>query len=157
DVDVVKVGPGKYCVLNTAPWVKWQSYLYWLEHRATVVQPPNMQNNNWIEDEHPDPYYQLVDLLDTLAMFLGLSPQTANSFEVFLRGDDEFLQRLHQFMQGHPREDLDRGLLHAELVHNGTCLIPEHRTVYLTNLSVNRAAEKLAQLLNYSYTQMPLI
>lgn len=31
NVDVLKLKPGKFCVLGSPPWVKWQSYLMYLE------------------------------------------------------------------------------------------------------------------------------
>lgn len=82
-VDVVKLAKNQYCILNAPPWVKWQSYLLFLEGRADVqdaVDPTDhvarfvrvaMRDLNLSTDSE-------IDVRD-LAIFSGQSSQSLRS------------------------------------------------------------------------------
>ncbi len=75
--DVVRSGEGQFCVLNIAPWVKWQSYLHFLEK--------NLQKN---EDHlEPDPTEMVAHYLKILALELNLS-YNEKSFSIYLANED---------------------------------------------------------------------
>jgi hypothetical protein len=123
-VDVVRLGPRKFCLQNVPPWVKWQNYLLFLEE--------HFDKN--LDDE--------LDLTDIVAQYvklvsqdLGLSGKT-DHFSVMSAQDRNFWQQLEQ------------NLSHKELqfieswVEQGRSFyIPQLSLGFLARSSVNNASQ----------------
>ena len=156
--DVVKLDDHRYCILNTPPWVKEQSYLNWLEHRRRRSEDEIYEDEfGDLEDEY-DYQGRMWDMVDTIASFLKLDKKQLGSFHIFSGGDLEFLSMLYQAMKS-PKFNAPfyAELLRAEIIYNGTCLLPKENLIYLANATGNRIAEKLALWMHLQYAGSLLV
>lgn len=140
--DVLELKRGVYCVMNTAPWVKLQSYLHW--HRKAPVLTSKLLNTE-IDDADPEdviPYDdEVCHLARIVARFLGVEEPDLGDVSVYTLDDLSFLERL--------RRDERYGLLRRLVRQRESFFLPDLRLLYLSSLSVNRAAEEAGIYLLY--------
>lgn len=123
-VDVVRAGVNRFCLLNIAPWVKWQNYLLELEERMD----PQFE-----EDGH--------DLTDEIAKYIGVLDRDLQThtkkdqFSVYSADDDGFWNDLSKSL---PRKELTyfRGL-----IENGISFyLAQKQMAFMAEPSVNHSA-----------------
>lgn len=131
-VEVVRVDPRSFCVMNTPPIILQQTYLNWLERDEDVL-------------DYSDARAEFLTLLRRIADFLEIDlPPDADEVEVYTCGDLSFLHRLRAdrvFDEDEIRE-IKRQIRSAE-----SYFIPRSKLVYLANLSTNHAAEEASHYL----------
>ncbi len=83
-VDVVKFNDKSFCILSTPPWVKWQSYLLFLDRF------PGADVDQRLDDESGfDPTDQVALLVRLAASDLGLKKEFATVNDLAVYGEDD--------------------------------------------------------------------
>jgi hypothetical protein len=134
---VVRMGPGRFCVMEVPPFVKLQSYLGWEREQETFAEA-------WSTDG-PEPTSAAVveHLVTRLAEFLSF-PAVNGACDVYTNLDDAFFETLAAAEDlGEERAREIRVLAFS----NHSCTVPELDLVYLPYLSVHHAAEEAMHLL----------
>ena len=147
--DVVKISFRKFCILNTPPWIKLQTYLNWLEKSGDLLLTPKQK---WYdeEDEPVDYFHQVSGLISTISSFLGLKNKNLDQFHLYTTEEIEFVDFMQRYMKNKTDMSLkETELIRTEVLYDGICLIPEENVIYLSNLSMNKVAEKAAQLIAF--------
>jgi hypothetical protein len=146
-VDVLKISDEQFCVMKCPPWVKLQGYLNWLENRESQ----QIESGEELDDKEDsyDYYHRLWDMADTIATFLNLKKDTLDEFNVFTSGDIEFLDFLNSHLKKRAQRDKFMAeMIRTEMIYNGTCLLAEEGMIYLSTMSINKSAEKIAQFIH---------
>lgn len=140
NVDTVRLAKGRYCILNTPPWIKLRSYL---DHLETVVFPDRDEDE--AEPEEPEnPAYEdyVHQLIEDLAGFLEIERDDLEDFQLYTSTNLRALR--HELRVPGPRGTLDR-ILESARVH----YFPAQRAIYLSAFDSNHAAEAAAELLHH--------
>ncbi len=145
-VDVVKIGSRKFCVLSAAPWIKWQSYQSWIEDQSDLLDfPEDGENETTLVSDY---YHQVLEIAQKIANFLKFTPLGLEHFSVLTAHDVKIIDEVDRYCSSCERRDFPiTSVIRSEIIENGSCFFPETSVLYLSNLSENRAAEKAAQLL----------
>jgi len=122
DVDVLKLMAGKYCVLGSPPWVKWQSYLMYLEEAYDQ------------EIEGLDIQDQFHSWLQFFIRDLNLSISVPE-VSVHSGQDSTFGKNLKKILRGNNLK-LAEKLIDADR----SFFIPEPPLAYLSRYSLNHAS-----------------
>jgi len=138
DVDTVRLGPGRYCILNTPPWIKLRSFLDHLE--ATVFPPEEDEDEDDIEPPGYEDY--ILQLVQDLADFLEIQRDDLDDFQLYTAENlRSLVAELH--VPG-PPGTLER-LLESAKAH----YLARDRVIYLSAFDSNHAAEAAAELLHH--------
>lgn len=133
-VEMVKVDAKSYCLINTPPIIRQQSYLNWLENEEEGI-------------DFEDPKNIFLELAEKISGFLDLTlPKAKEEVEVFTCGDFSFLERLKEddsFTAAEKRHLQRR----VALSQNG--YIPKYNWVYLANMAFNQVAEEAAHFIRH--------
>jgi len=134
---VVRMGPGRFCVMEVPPFVKLQSYLGWEREQEEFAAA-------WSGDGSELTSAAVVEhLVAQLAAFLSL-PAVDGACDVYTNLDDAFFEALAAAEDlGEERAREIRILAFS----NRSCTVPELNLVYLPYLSVHHAAEEAMHLL----------
>ncbi|MGE3756213.1 MAG: hypothetical protein AB7H97_00560, partial [Pseudobdellovibrionaceae bacterium] len=135
-VDLMRTGENDFCILNTAPWVKWQNYLMYLE-----------QNVDFIDDFDDDFEFEYTDhvarWVGLLASELGFKIPTGDLAVYSLHDENLF-------------EILERAYSKRELIvildrikRGESFFLPEQQIAVLAEPSVNHAAHLAAEFVHY--------
>ncbi|HYX33627.1 MAG TPA: ChaN family lipoprotein [Oligoflexus sp.] len=81
--DYLQLDQDFFCVLNTAPWIKWQSLAMWEEFHASWDGFPGDDFDLYTEHQY-DFDYQLLHILKALNQFMGLNLNTTDLSNFFL-------------------------------------------------------------------------
>lgn len=150
--EYLKLKSDLYCVMNSPPWMKWQSFSMWEEARHAGI--PNYaepdsdmdQDLDLSAEESFDVDYQLLTLIKNLANFLDITIDESDveTFHVHLSPDGDFFGDLTQDMGIEPGK-ATRIIARASV--DGVYFVPQTNTVLLTYLSINNLAEAAGQYL----------
>ncbi len=143
--EVLEMGAHFYCVLNTAPWLKWQSLSVWEElHGASEDSFYGGENDVYTEDSY-DLEYQLLFILKSMNDFLGLNiPSAEFSFDIYLKPDRSTLSYVRS------KFNMSRQALEAierKLNQDGFCYIPKSKVVLLLDFSMSHLIEAAGHIL----------
>jgi hypothetical protein len=147
--DVLKISENIYCVMNTMPANKIQSYLNWLEYSEDAYFPVN---KDWEVDDFEGKGVMVHEMVTTLASILNLElPADAlQKLTIYYPNNLHFIELLYENpeLKGQLRlvkDKIKRGegfLLEYERSGENTYLI------YLANSNINMAAEEACHFLN---------
>ena len=147
--DVLKIRDDIYCVMNTIPANKIQSYLNWLEYSFDAYFPVHQ---DWEDDAFDDKGVMVHEMVTSLASILELEfdPNAFESLAIYYPSNLDFMELIHSTpeFKGSLRlikSKIKRGegfLLEYEQAGNATYLI------YLANSNINMAAEEATHFLN---------
>jgi hypothetical protein len=147
--DVLKISENIYCVMNTMPANKIQSYLNWLEYSEDAYFPVH---KDWELDDFEQSRAMVQEMVHTLASTLNLEfPSDAlNKLTLYYPDNLYFLELIQNRpeLKGQIRLVKDKikrseGFL-LEYEHSG-----EHSyMIYLANSSINMATEEACHFLN---------
>lgn len=163
-VDVVRFNAREWCVMNTVPVAKWQSFLFWDENRAnyslqfktewydynelaTRPDGDDEEDDDW-EEQSPgvDMSEQVAQVARTLARFLKIRGVKTDALQVFTAEHLNVLDELGR------RGNLSRAQLKAvarRITLRENFYLPAATSVYLSDLSLNHAAELAAEYLRH--------
>lgn len=136
-VEVVQKDPLTFCLLGVPPWVKWQSYLMFLEEYA---------DKNLYEAE-----IEFTDHVVRYVQFLSEEFGTQVSLHqcaIYSAQDDHFLDRIKGHLPNQQIKIIER------MVEEGySFFIPEVFWGYLGRVTVNHASSLAMQYFFYEFTQ----
>jgi len=147
--DVLKISGNKYCVMNTMPANKIQSYLNWLEYSKDAYFPVHQ---DWEDDGFEDRGQMVHEMVTTLAAILKLDfPVDAlDKLTIYYPNNLDFMEFVHSTPQFKGQLRVIRSkikkeegfLLEYEVSGEDAYLI------YLANSNINMAAEEATHFLN---------
>jgi len=141
-VDVVQIAKDKYCVLNTTPVVKLRTYLNWVEEVEELGYAALWRN----EAPHAVMEDELLQIMNTVADFIGLPREGLDEFSVYSVADLDFLEALvrrRHFTEPEVRE------IKRQIERDESYYLPRGHIIYLSNLSLNHAAEEATHFINH--------
>jgi hypothetical protein len=135
ETEVVRVDDDGWCVVNTPPIVRQQSYLNWLDF-----------------DEKGLEYGHLTDHFGrsarSIAAFLEMPPSAAlDDLTVYGPGETDFVE-LFGSRGRYPPGMIDA--LKARIAAGKSFHLPQERLVYLARLTTNHAIEEAAHFVSYA-------
>jgi len=149
ETDVIKIAENRYCVMNTLPANKIQSYLNWLEYSEDAYFP---LHQDWEDNALEGRGLTIFQIIDILISILGLKlPSKAlDDLSVYYPNNLDFMELVHDtpIFKGRIRLIKDKmkrgeGFL-LEYPHEGAVTY----AVYLPNSNINMAAEEAAHFIN---------
>ena len=142
-VDVVRIAADCYCVLSATPLVKLQSYLNWEQNHDELCA---FSHPTWrVGEGEPDYTEQMHELVTTIAEFLEIQDPGLDDFIVYTTGDLDFLQALERDPRFKPREIAE---IRRQIEASESYFIPKANIIYLSDLTLHRAAEEAAHFIN---------
>jgi hypothetical protein len=147
--DVLKVSENMYCVMNTMPANKIQSYLNWLEYSEDAYFPVN---KDWAFEDYEHRGAMVHDMVTSLASILDLdiSSNALEKLTIFYPSNLHFMERLYEMpeLKGRLRLVKDK-------IKRGEGFLLEYDRegemqylIYLANSNINMAAEEASHFLN---------
>ncbi|MGD2124899.1 MAG: ChaN family lipoprotein [Desulfobacteraceae bacterium] len=147
--DVLKISENMYCVMNTMPANKIQSYLNWLEYSEDAYFPVH---KDWEIDDLQARGAMVHEMVTTLASILNLElPADAlQKLTIYYPNNLHFMELIHKTPELKTqlrlvKDKIKRGegfLLEYDRSGENTYLI------YLANSNINMAAEEASHFLN---------
>jgi len=140
-IDVVQIHKDTYCIITATPLVKLQSYLDW-ERGVEELGYGSL----WERDVGGEDYAeQMALIIKTIAESLGITEEGLNRFTLYSTADLDFLDVMKE--RGKLlREELDK--IKKQIERDESYFIPGSNVIYLSNLSINHAAEEAAHFVN---------
>ncbi len=133
-VEVVRINEKSFCRMHTPPVVCQRSYLNWLEHEEGEI-------------DYADAKHSFVELIDRISHFLKIDVgDEKENVEVFTCGDLSFLSRIQSSRRFSPEEIK---IIKQQIIASQSYYIPKLRFVYLSNISLNHAAEEAAHFIKH--------
>lgn len=155
DTQVVRLGNGRFCVMEVPPYVKLQSYLGWEQAQARWADGEDAEDDaggddgddgddgTWEDTDGSSGHAAVVEhLVRRLADFLGIPPVDAGC-TVFANLEDGFFAALEDDAVGAARAEEAQ----VQAFSNRSCWVPEINAVYLPYLSVHHATEEALHVL----------
>jgi hypothetical protein len=149
EADVLKISENMYCVMNTMPANKIQSYLNWLEYSEDAYFPVN---KDWAFEDYEHRGAMVHDMVNSLASILDLEVpgDTLQKLTIFYPNDLHFMERLYE-----SPELKGRLRLIKDKIKRGEGFLLEYDRdgetwylIYLANSNINMAAEEASHFLN---------
>lgn len=150
EADVLKINDTSYCVMNTMPANKIQSYLNWIEFSEEAYYPVNRE---WeTEGQEGDHGITIQEMITTIAAILGL-PMPAGVLEtlsIHYANDYHLVDQIQSIkgISGHIR-------LIREKIKKGEAFLLEYETpetprylIYLPSSNINMAAEEASHFVH---------
>lgn len=142
-VDVVRVSDREYCVVNTTPLAKFQSYCNW-EHYQEELNMAGPENWKLPGDGGVDFSEQTLQFIRTIARFFNIRIGRLDDLSIYMPGDVNFIKNIKvSLVDSSFAEDIALELQKAE-----SYFLKEKNTIYLTNLSVNHAAQEATHFIH---------
>ncbi len=145
DIDAVRLGRDAFCVINTTPLVKFQSYLNWEANREELN--PFISSNWMISGQKSLDYSeQLQEIIYTLADFFGIPRDGLDNFQLYTTGDLNFFRLLRQDKNYTEKEIQD---ITVQVLKGESYFITREHIIYLGNLSLSHAAEEATHFIDH--------
>ena len=149
--DVVRISPRKYCILNTPPWIKLQTFLNWLEKGGDLLLTPK---GTWTDEEevveYVDFFHQIHHLIYAISEFFNLKKKGLDQFQLFTAEEVEFIDFMKEYMKDCVDISLkELELIRGSIIYDGICLCPEKNVMYVSNITINKVSEKTAQMMAF--------
>ncbi len=146
-----------YCVVNSPPWMKWQSFSLWEETRHISALPASAQEyelNQELDLYSEDAFdvdYQFLSFVKNLAGFMSLSIDASDmeSFQLQYSPGGDFLRGLTS--DGLTSEAEAKRLVGRASI-DGVYFVGKTKSVLLTYISINNLAEAAGQYLHMLLT-----
>lgn len=148
--EYLKIKDNFFCLINSPPWMKWQSYSIWEEMRsvqgmAFIDSEDEAQDEDYNEEGF-DLDYQFLSLVKNLTKFLGLeiSDSELSKFHINYSPELDFEKNIRE--EGVTTAKALESVLERVSL-DGVFYLPKTRQVLLADLSINNTAEAASQLL----------
>jgi hypothetical protein len=143
-VTACQIDRESFCIFNTTPLVKFHSVLNWTEKLDELPQklPPGWEADGGERIDYSD---FVVEICQVIAEFLGIEEQGLQDFYVYTSTDLDLLETLERD-HGFDEDELRR--VEEELLISKSFFHPKGNIIYLSSLSVNRAAEEASRFIN---------
>ncbi len=150
NVDVVKFNDRQFCVLSSPPWVKWQSYLMYLEENFDVGLEFDDEDDDFDEgfwDFHIDYTDHVSQLVILISSALGLVIKT-DAIQVYSLKDPQVLKIVRKNIH-----KLDYDLAHFLVKNDKSFYLPKGGLFYLSKATVNHAASLAGHYIHAQVSQ----
>ena len=147
--DVLKIKENIYCIMNTMPALKIQSYLNWLEYSQDAYFPAH---EDWEDDAYEDRGAMVHEMVITLAKIFDLKiPKDAfERLTIYYPNNLDLMELIYNTpdFKGQIR------LIRSKIKKGEGFLLEYDRSgekaylIYLANSNINMAAEEAAHFLN---------
>lgn len=149
EADVLKISENIYCVMNTMPANKIQSYLNWLEYSQDAYFPVH---KDWAGTYAEDRGVMVHEMVNTLADILNLQlPEGAlERLDIYYPGDLGFME----FVHGTPEFKGQLRLIRSKIKREEGFLLEYEQSgenaylIYLATSNINMAAEEACHFLH---------
>jgi hypothetical protein len=132
-VDVVRLGRNQFCILSSPPWVKWQSYLFYLDHPS---------DRNLEQNDELDPTDHVVRLIRLAANDLGLNFKV-DDLAIYASDDQQVWRFIEKSLRPKERE------IARQLLSSGrSFFLPGRGIGFLGRSTVNHAAGLAGQYIH---------
>jgi len=147
--DVLKIKDNIYCVMNTMPALKIQSYLNWLDYSIDAYFPVH---ENWEDDAYEDRGAMVHDMVTTLASILDLNLREGalDKLTIYYPNDLHSMERVYR----NPDFKGQLRLIRSK-IKKGEGFLLEYGPsedkaylIYLADSNINMAAEEACHFLN---------
>ena len=143
-----------YCIMNSPPWMKWQSFSLWEETRhAGLLQLADADTElggdfDGQSEDGFDVDFQFLHFVRNLANFMALKidPSDMESFHIHYSPEGNFYKNLTQDDQITPT---DAEHMIGRALTDGVYFLTRSNTVLLTYISINNLAEAAGQYLHH--------
>ena len=150
--EVLRLKRDFYCILNSPPWMKWQSFALWEEMRTGF--PGSVEHadvgldtdDDHADDDAFDVDFQFLGLAQTLSSFLGLNipKKELVKFHTQFSPPAEFTTESLR-TAGYSKSDVNQMVERAAL--EGYYFDCRTKTLLITTVSINNLAEAAGQYL----------
>jgi len=149
EADVLKISDSMFCVMNTMPANKIQSYLNWLEYSQDAYFPVH---EDWEGTYSEDRGVMVHEMVHTLAdiLDLALPGDALEKLAIYYPGDLGFMEMVHDTPEFRGQLRLIRSKIKREegfLLEYEKSGEPAY-LIYLANSNINMAAEESCHFLN---------
>ena len=145
DTEVVRLGGDAFCVINTTPLNKYQSYLNWEANREELN--PFISSNWMISGQRSLDYSdQLQEIIFTIADFFDIPRKGLDDFQLYTTGDLEFFRLLREEKAYTEREIQN---ITVQVLKGESYFITREHIIYLGNLSLSHAAEEATHFIDH--------
>jgi hypothetical protein len=139
-VEVVRFNDREFCVLSSPPWVKWHSYLMYLEENFDVDLEADGDEDRWeFQIDHTD---HVSDFVKMISAAISESIDT-NAIEVYSLRDPQALVVTKKVLKAQDFE-----LAHSLIQNDRSFVLPRHGFFYLSKATVNHAAGLAGQFIH---------
>ncbi len=149
EIDVLKITDDSYCVMNTMPANKIQSYLNWLEYSTDAYYPVH---RDWEDDEFERQGTTIHDMAETIASILDmeLPEDRFQKLSIYYASDLNFMDVISdiQGLKSHVRIIRDKIKREEGFLLEYTTFGEDRYLIYLPNSSINVAAEEASHYVN---------
>ncbi len=138
----VEVDDGIYCLVNSTPLVKFQSYLNWEMNLDELEESRGLDEPEISSSVMTD---QVHEIVRTICRFFELPEEGLEDFTVHTNRDLDFLDRLERSGLIEPG---DLAEFRAQVEEDESFFLVDGRLIYLGNLSIDHAAEEATHYIN---------
>jgi hypothetical protein len=154
--EYLELGAESYCIINSPPWIKWQSQALWEEMRRlgsvkyliNTLAPDDFENDLDVWDEGEEDFYEesldldyhIRHLQRQIAGFLGLdvTDSVTDQFHILTDTNSDHIENLSQ---------KSRSSLLDQATHDGFAVDLSAKILYMPNVSINNMAAATGQIL----------
>ena len=138
-VEVMRSQEGQFCVLSSPPWVRWQSYLIYLEKTH--------DKHLDFEGEELVGGMDYTDFVSSLVQFLAWDLEleiSTDDLSVYSPVDQSYLEEI--LSEKVTADELE--VIHWKMNNDRSFYLPQEGLVYLSRGAINHAAEMAGQYLH---------
>jgi uncharacterized iron-regulated protein len=151
--EYLKLRPDVFCVINSPPWMKWQSYIMWEELRgiADYVDSPDGDEGDSEFDQYTEQTYDIdyhfLSISKSLVDFLRIKMKSGDltKFSIY---SNLYSEETDKFSSNSPEKqsNMDRILERANV--DGVYFVSDSNIVLLNHLSLNNLSEAAGQFVH---------
>lgn len=158
--EYIKLKKDLFCIMNSPPWMKWQSFSFWEDLRNSGL-PAIADQEGEIDldfDLHTedtfDVDYHFLTFVKNVAAFLDIKidDNDIETFHIQFSPDGDFFREISRDTDLDPSE---AGRIVERATIDGVHFLPKSNTVLLTYMSINNLAESAGQYLHSVLSGMP--
>lgn len=140
-VEVIRMKPRVYCVMNATPWVKLQSHLKWIETLSEGSPGKNALSDYARAIDLLDHSHEVTSMISILRDFFEISDPIPEDFRIRGPLDLSFLERVQE---NKTYTRMQQKILSREMGEFESIFFPKEDILFLTNLSINHIAVQTA-------------
>lgn len=136
-VEVIKVKPKVYCVMNSTPWVKLQSHLKWIETVSEIPPSQSALSDFAKAIDLLDHSHEVATVISVIKDFFEISDLIPDNYRIHGPLDLSFIEKIQE------KKTLGRrqlGILTFAMKEFDNLFFPKENILFLTNLSINHVS-----------------
>ncbi len=140
-INVIKVRKNAYCIMNTPPWLKYQTYIHWMEYGESLSK-----YFETTDEEALDFSDEMAEVIKEIAAFLQVKADDFLDFDIYSINDISFIKSF-------PKNSSTYRLYKKKIKQLHNFVIPKEKILYLSRLDINNMAELAATQIYYSLSK----